>query len=263
MKDSARQREHYERLIETYERHYFDYWSLRYRHKFIYQSLWRNLDLNGKDVVELACGSGQNSQVLLQEFPSAKVTGLDISPTACAKYRSVTGSPALVVDLTKPSDQTMQYDAAFVVGGIHHCVADLPNTLKNIAGMLRPGGVFIMMEPNSRHLLEWVRRLWYKLDTNFDAETEHALDHDTLIEIGKPWFALKDIIYLGGPAYFFVLNSMIMRVPLWLKPVISPPLLGIETAWNAVPWPRMHNVFIARWMKMPNSQPDLDHIVER
>ena len=248
MRDSLRQQAHYERRISTYERHHFDRWSTRYRERFIYRPMWGDIDFNGKEVAELACGSGQNTAAFLRSFPAASVTGYDISPTACEKFRALTGCPAHVVDLTQPVDGSNAYDAAFVIGGLHHCIVDLPQTIRNIAGMIRPGGHLMMLEPNARHLLEGLRRRWYRVDPNFDAATEGALDHDALLASTDD-FVLSDVRYLGGPAYFFVLNSVITRVPLWLKPAISPPLLALERLWNASGWPRMNNVFLARWRR--------------
>ena len=45
------------------------------------------------------------------------------------------------VDLTRPVAMAETYDGAIVVGGLHHCVADLAQTLRNIAAMIRPGGI--------------------------------------------------------------------------------------------------------------------------
>lgn len=245
------QKQHFENLASEYESHYFDKWSLAYRKEFIYPALWGNLDLNGKDVAELACGSGHNSLVLKEAFPSARLEGYDISPTACRRYTQLVGAKAHEIDLTTQMPEIKQYDAALVVGGLHHCVADLETTLANVASMLRPGGIFMMLEPSNRHFLESLRQIWYKMDKKFDDENEAALDHDEILDIGRKWFDLKRVSYFGGPAFFFVLNSMILRVPLSAKPFTSPPLMVIERLWNAVPIKQLHNVFAAQWQRRP------------
>lgn len=247
---SDRQRDHYEAIVEAYEAHYFDAWSLRYRERFIHDFLFAGLDLNGKRVADLACGTGQTSAMLKRRFPDADVEGFDISPTSCRRYSENTGGTAHVVDLTKPfTDSHAQFDAVIIIGGLHHCVSDLPQTLRNIALLLKPGGHLLMMEPNGRYLLEGVRKWWYRADRHFDAETEQALCHDEILSQADPRFAVDRVRHIGGPAYFLVLNSLILRVPLALKGVIAPPLLALERLWNAVQFPTIHAIFTARWTR--------------
>jgi len=249
MSEVNAQKAHYERILETYDAHYYDHWSMRYREEFIFDAMWRGLDFNGKLIADLACGSGQNSAALLRHYPEAKTRGFDISPSACAAYTERVGAPAYECDLTRSVAVDEKFDAAMVVGGLHHLVADLPRALENIASLLKPGAIFMMQEPNSRFFLEAVRNVWYRLDSSFDYANEHALDHDALLASANGRFRPLDVTYFGGPAYFGVLNSMILRVPLKLKPAISPPLMAVERVWNRLPgkWP--HNVFLARWIR--------------
>ena len=128
-------------------------------------------------------------------------------------------------------------------------MVDLETTLANVAAMLKPGGHFLMLEPNSRHLLEGVRRLWYRLDASFDHATEHALDHEALVAAGRGAFEVERVRYFGGPAYFLILNSMILRVPLGAKPWLAPPATLAERLWNHLPGAHWHNVFLARWRR--------------
>lgn len=240
---------HYETIIDGYDAHYYDPWSMRYRDEFIYARLWAGLDLDGRRVAEIASGSGHNSLALMRAFPTARVEGFDISATACARYRAATGAAAHEVDLTRPMAPMAPFDAALVIGGLHHCIADLPRTLENIAGLLKPGGVLMMTEPNSRYALETVRRLWYRLDKTFEADSEAALDHDALAALATAWFEPIDVRYYGGPAYFAVLNSMILRIPVRAKPWLSPPLLAIERWWDRLPGKLPHDMFLARWRR--------------
>jgi SAM-dependent methyltransferase len=244
------QRDHYERILANYDTHYFDKWSMRYRSEFVFGPMWGDLDLDGKRVADLACGSGFNSVSLRERFPRARVTGFDISPSACAAYRKTTGFAARQCDLTKPLAVAPEFDAAIVIGGLHHCVADLQQTMSNVAAMLTPGGLFMMLEPSSEFCLETLRNLWYRHDSNFDHANEHALAHDTVLATSGGAFVLHDVRYFGGPAYFGVLNSMILRIPLAAKAFVSPPLIVAERLWNRLPGRAMFNVFLARWRRV-------------
>lgn len=249
--DSARQKEHYEAIHDRYEAHYYDPTAMRYRRTFFYDWLLRNIDLNGKLVADLACGSGHNSLLLREKFPAVQTVGYDISAKACEAYRAFTGSEAHEIDLTKPADLSTHYDAVIIIGGLHHCVGNLNATLTNIASMLKSGGQFIMVEPNQLYFLEALRKWWYRRDIYFDADTEHALDHDAVFEIAKDKFKCQDIRYIGGPAYFMVLNSLLFRLPTALKPYIAPPLFLLEWLYNAImPAPQSFPLFLAKWQRL-------------
>jgi hypothetical protein len=136
-----------------------------------------------------------------------------------------------------------------MIGGLHHCVSDLPSALKTIAEMLKPGGSFLMFEPNADYFLQFARRIWYKNDGYFDADTEAALSHDRLLAIAGEEFTCQSVSYVGGPAFFLVLNSLIFRLPRRIKGALAPSLMAVERAYCRLPgrWP--YSSFIARWSR--------------
>lgn len=244
------QREHYVELHDEYSAHYYDDTSIAYRKEFIYDPLFADVNLNGLEVAELASGGGANSRELLKYFPDAKVTGFDISPSACEEFERIVGRPAIEVDLTKPyAEMDGHFDAALIIGGLHHCVADLDTTLSNVARMLKPGGVLLMCEPNDGFVLERIRGLWYGQDKYFDADSEHALDHAELLKSVSGEFSLNSLSYIGGPAYFLILNSLILRVPLTWKPKLAPVLTRIERLYHHLPGKFLFPAFLASWRR--------------
>jgi len=243
------QEAHYDAIHDAYEAHYYDKPSMDYRHRFIYQPLFAGLMLDGASVADLACGSGHNSLALRQYFPSVRTTGYDISETACRDFRLRTGSLAHQVDLTRELEPSETHDAALIIGGLHHCVADLDATLKNIARMLRPSGYFLMMEPSEDFFLSSVRRIWYSKDRWFEAETEAALKHEELARQASPYFVPERVLHVGGPAFYLILNSLITRVPLKLKPRIAPLLFAAEGLYNRLPGRAPFAVFLAVWRR--------------
>lgn len=244
-----RQKVHYERIHAAYEAHYFDATSLAYRRRFILAPLVRNIDLNGQHVLDVASGSGFNTKLLQERFPQLVATGLDVSDSACRAYERHTGFRAMQADLTRPVAFGSQFDAAIVIGGLHHCVADLGQALANLAAALRPSGVLLVMEPNADCWLEGVRRFWYAKDRYFDAPTERALSHEELLSAGRGQFQAETLRYIGGPAYFAILNSLVLRVPLTAKPWLAPALFPVEAAFNSLNSRAAGSVFIARWRR--------------
>jgi SAM-dependent methyltransferase len=246
---SERQREHFDAVHDRYERHYYDPTSMRYRQRYLYDVLLRDIDLNHCDVADLACGSGHTSQMLQNRYPNIRLCGFDISTRACKDYRKNVGAEAHQYDLTRGEDLGRRFDFALIIGGLHHCVTDLPGTLATIDRMLKPGGRFAMYEPNSRYFLQTVRTLWYRLDRNFDSETEEALDHDELLKLMGPRFDVEVLRYFGGPSFYLIFNSMILRVPVAWKPWLAPPLEVMEDIYNCLPGRLPYPGFVARWRK--------------
>jgi SAM-dependent methyltransferase len=223
---------------------------MAYRREFIYPVLFGNIDLNSKDVIELACASGLNSTECARIFPGARLAGADISAECCASYERHTGYNARVVDLSsRDADVGPPRDTAFVVGGLHHCVNDLPTTLENMARFVKPGGHLLMVEPNAGFFLNAVRQHWYRKDRWFRAQEEHPLHHDEILAIASKDFRLVSVRYLGGPAYFLVLNSLITRVPYQLKPFLAKPLMWMERVYNKLPGTSLYPMFIAQWQR--------------
>jgi ubiquinone/menaquinone biosynthesis C-methylase UbiE len=240
---------HYEAIHDAYEAHYYDSASMAYRHRFLYQPLLQGLRLERASIADLACGSGHNSLALRSYFPEVNTIGYDISEAACRDYQLNTGAAAHQIDLTQPYFTDPKHDAALIVGGLHHCVIDLKTTLRNVARIVRPGGHFMMMEPSDHFFLSGVRRFWYKADRWFESDTERALKHDELVEMAAPYFHPEILLYTGGPAFYLILNSLITRVPLRMKPVMAPVLFPIESLYNRLPGRAPFAVFLARWRR--------------
>jgi hypothetical protein len=97
--------------------------------------------------------------------------------------------------------------------------------------------------------LEFVRKLWYRVDPYFEADTEHALFHDELMRRGREWFAPASVRYFGGPAYFLLLNSLLFRMPLKVAPIIERPLLALERLFNHLPGRVFFPAFAASWIR--------------
>jgi len=243
------QKELYERIHNSYEAHYYDATALWYRDREVYRHLFSAVSLANADVAEVACGNGHNSLALKRYFPNIRTVGFDISEPACAAYRELVG-PAYQMDLTAKMTQTYgPFDAVMVMGGLHHCVADLPQTLENIAVLLKPGGHLLMAEPSSEFFLNVLRRVWYRHDKYFDSDTEHALSHHELLHVAAGRFRPLYLRYFGGPASIIIGNSMILRLPIAAKKWIAPPVMAVESAYNLIPGGWLFTSFMAVWRR--------------
>lgn len=109
-------------------------------------------------------------------------SGFDYSGeiVAAAKARGqgvdVWQADATTVDLPQAS-----YDVAVILGGLHHVPHAADAVMKKVAGALKPGGYFINFEPTDGNpLFRLARRIIYRRNRIFDAETERAFSLDEL-----------------------------------------------------------------------------------
>jgi len=110
-------------------------------------------DIQGLSLVHLQCNSGQDSLSLAQA--GAHVTGVDISDTAIAFARALaqeSGIPATFVrrDIYDWFEDAARggksYDIVFCSYGVVWWLSDLRAWARGIAGVLNPGGRFILVD---------------------------------------------------------------------------------------------------------------------
>jgi SAM-dependent methyltransferase len=220
------QLDHYNLIAPEYEAHYSDAASLEYRRRFIYEPMFAGLNLKGLNVLDAMCGSGQTSNYLISQ--GAHVTGLDLSTKVIEQFKARwPGCNALERSILDSGISNNSFDCISIVGGLHHMHPHLSTTLHEIHRILKPGGHFCFMEPHAGSLPNVVRRVWYKHDRLF-ADNEAAVDLRALKKEFKEKFDFQRVKYRGNIAFLLVLNSLIFRIPVGLKPHYSPPLMVVE-----------------------------------
>lgn len=243
-----KQNEHFDSINEIYKSHYYDEYALKYRRDYIYKPMFSGWDFNNCLAAELACGSGYNSREFLSLFQGVEIEGYDISAKACQDYLKLVHQPCHCIDLKSTKLPKEKYQLVFVIGGLHHCHDELGFVLENVARSLQKNGIFIMVEPNSRYILECLRMLWYLFDGYIDPN-ESSIDYFRLYTAGKKWFKQIKIRYMGGLAYFFILNSLYFRLPFFIKKNCAPLLFKLEDLNGKLKINALFPVFIAHWQK--------------
>ena len=122
--------------------------------------------LHGARVLELGCGRGVGTALILDVFGAAAVDAFDLDPRMIARARRRLhghGSRVRlwVGDATSIAVSDASYDAVFDFGIIHH-VPDWRRALVEVRRVLRPGGRFyaeevlrrFIVHPIARRLLE-------------------------------------------------------------------------------------------------------------
>jgi len=241
------QREHYNRIAAAYEAQYGDPDGVKYRDEFLYKPLFDGLDLKGKRVLEALSGSGHVTGYLTEK--GALVTGLDISEEAIAGFRQRWPNCEMIcAPITNSGLPAETFDAVAVVMGLHHLHPNLSEALREIHRLLRKGGTLCFVEPHQQSGFNGLRSMWYRRDSLF-ADNEESLNIADLKKEFVELFDFKLEKYVGGPAYLLVLNSMIFRVPLWLKRVYSPAFIGLERLMSRFYSPRFSLAVVCQWEK--------------
>lgn len=241
------QQEHYDEIATEYEAHYSDACSLEYRNRFIYEQMFNGMDLTGMKVLDAMCGAGQTTEHLL--LRNAHVTGLDISEAVIDSFGTRWQGCSVVcrslLDSGLPSES---YDCVTIVGGLHHIQPHVSNAIREIHRILKPGGYFCFMEPHSGSFPDIVRRFWYKHDRYF-SDNEAAIDVVGIEHEFAPHFVFKRVKYLGNVAFLLVLNSLIFRIPLRIKPLYSPFLLRLESLIAKLQGKKTSCFVVGQWQK--------------
>ena len=241
------QQEHYDRIAADYETRYSDEWSVEYRRLFIYEPMFEGLELDGMEVLDAMCGSGQTTSFLLT--CGARVTGLDISNEVIDTFQSRwTRANAVKRSLLDSGLPDSSFDCVAVVGGLHHIHPDVKAAVREIHRVLKSGGHFCFMEPHSGSLPDVVRRVWYRFD-RFFSDNEAAIDVDLLQKDFADSFELRKVKYLGNFAFLLVLNSLIFRIPPRSKRFFAPLLMKLEPWVNRLQTKLTSCFVVTQWQK--------------
>jgi ubiquinone/menaquinone biosynthesis C-methylase UbiE len=139
--------------------------------------------LDGARVLDMGCGRGVGTQLIIEKFGAAHVTAFDLDEEMVALVgRRLAGLEDVVRlsvgDATAIDEPDETFDAVFEFGIIHH-VPDWRTALAEVHRVLRPGGRFYFEEVTSHALQRWASRtfLEHPHDDRFSAEEFiHALE---------------------------------------------------------------------------------------
>lgn len=118
--------------------------------------------VDGERVLEIGCGRGVGTEIILERFGAEHVTAFDLDPDMVEQARhrlagfrdrvSLTVGDAERIDATEGS-----FESVFDFGIIHH----IPNwraAVAEVHRVLRPGGRFFFEEVTSHALARWSTR---------------------------------------------------------------------------------------------------------
>jgi 2-polyprenyl-3-methyl-5-hydroxy-6-metoxy-1,4-benzoquinol methylase len=141
----------YDVALSDVRRWWNPYWAL--------YTYLRGLGLNGKCVLVIGCGFGEDA--LRVAKLGARVYAFDLSQESIEIARERAGRESLGIDFrVAPAEKLPYEDGLFDVvlahDVLHHC--DVARTVAEICRVVRPGGLLVVSEVYSHSLTERVRR---------------------------------------------------------------------------------------------------------
>lgn len=127
---------------------------LRKQARFGEHTVYQNINLSAvKELLEVGCGVGAQSEILLRRFPDIKLTGIDRSPKQLQAARARLSHLALAahrfelkeMDATAMEFSSNSFDGAFLCWILEH-VPDPIRVLSEVRRVLRPGSVVYVTE---------------------------------------------------------------------------------------------------------------------
>jgi fatty-acid O-methyltransferase len=103
------------------------------------------VDLSGKQVLEVGCGHGGGASYLMRTLHPASYTGLDLNPAGialCRKRHNLPGLDFVRGDAENLPFPDQSFDAVINIESSNH-YPQLPRFLAEVARVLRPGGHFL------------------------------------------------------------------------------------------------------------------------
>jgi SAM-dependent methyltransferase len=124
----------------------------------LYHHVATQVDLRGKDVLEVRCGHGGGASWLTRTLRPASYTGLDLNPTGiafCLQRHRVPGLSFVQGDAQHLPFPDNSLDAVINVEA-SHCYPDFPGFLAEVARVLKLGGHFLYADFRFRDgFAEW------------------------------------------------------------------------------------------------------------
>jgi tRNA (cmo5U34)-methyltransferase len=126
----------------------YDSFALRAmpRHKEMLREIVRCLPDGPRDLLELGCGTGTLTAILMRRYPEASLTAIDASAEMIetARARVPANRASFTVSLFEDLDlPDASFDLIVSNMSLHH-IADKGPFYKRLHGAMRPGGFFIL-----------------------------------------------------------------------------------------------------------------------
>jgi ubiquinone/menaquinone biosynthesis C-methylase UbiE len=129
-----------------------------------------HIDLSNKVILDVGCGSGYSSQLIIEEFQPKELFAFDVLPEEIelAKQRDLPANLFVgdATDILLPSEK---FNAVFAFDVLHH-VPEWRIALKEMNRVLQRGGALLVHEPRKKALdnLEYFLKIHHPMESRFE-----------------------------------------------------------------------------------------------
>jgi SAM-dependent methyltransferase len=140
-------------------------------------------ELNGRDVLEIGCGTGVHAKLLAAA--GARLAAVDLTPTAVELTERRLELAGLDADVREADAESLpfdddSFDFVWSWGVVHHS-EDTEAVLAEIARVLRPGGRLALMVYHRSSITFWIDYVLYR------GVVRGGLLHETPNELANRW----------------------------------------------------------------------------
>jgi SAM-dependent methyltransferase len=165
----------------------------------LYHRTAAQVDLEGKDVLEVSCGHGGAASYVTRYMGPSTYTGLDLNPAGieyCQKRHTLPGMKFVHGDAENLPFPDQSFDAVINVEAAH-LYPHFSQFLAEVARVLRPGGHFLYADlRGSDHVAEWEADL---ADAPLRVLSQEHIDEEVLLGLEKNSQRHKELISRHTP----------------------------------------------------------------
>jgi ubiquinone/menaquinone biosynthesis C-methylase UbiE len=150
------------------------------------------------DVLDIGCGTGRLLERAAAKWPDARLVGVDLSSQMIAearrKYPGASRFRFEVGDAAALPLEPDSVDLAFSTLSFHHWT-DQPGGVRQVARVLRPGGLFVLADIRPPLLLRPVMRGFHASRSRrrlFEAAGLEVIEHR------RPWSTVRQVLLTVG-----------------------------------------------------------------
>lgn len=164
---------------------------------------------NKHDVLEAMCGFADGKHLLETHLNKKfNYSGFDYSDEVVQQLKECDSTIKVFHGDINVINLTEDFEIIIILGGLHHVPHIAKKSVARLSEALKPGGLFINLEPTSGNpIFTWVRDRIYKKNDLFDEETERAFSVNELCSFFEASGLKKiDAVYPGLLAYIMYYN---------------------------------------------------------
>ena len=161
----------------------------------------RLLDLDGKDILELGCGTARLTRLIAETGADRRITALEVDRIQHERHQAIDDLPNVHFDLAGAEAIPLPdacIDVVFMFKSLHHVPMELMSqAMDEIARVLRPGGLAYISEPIYAGEFNEIIRLF-----NDEKVVREAAFAAVRSAVERGLFALQEQVFFRSPVRF-------------------------------------------------------------